>query len=492
MKVLVLGSSPRVNSIIWKLCQSQKHPIEVLLAPGDREMLEALGASGTEKTVECLDINIYDTERLVEVALVRNVDLTIPCEPELYELGIVDKFKEAGLLIFGPKRDAARIEWSNFYARELMYEYGIPCPRYASFDNEIMALAYLQVVETPFIIRAENPFSFSPAEKVIHEKTEAEEYIKGLFKQRNIATSARRVLIEEVIDAPRFNISVICDGEIALSLPPVQIYRDEKLNEEGAYAPVPSITDDVLFAIRQQIINPSLMALAENSCSYTGLLSFEVAVSGLEKIKAKDPNEIPEASEDADLEQPIKEKPYYDLEPSPAEKALDETKDLEIKLIAFHSCLANSDAHVIMPIFDEDLFDVLSASARSNLSYFKDGFHRLAASALNVNLLNKETEFLAEPVSPELINEKVAETTKEMSASLKAAALVFRGRSNSATETHLETATESNLDKGTKVLSSTAIASSLLDAQILAYKVAENISSSHQYFKANIGDQGMV
>ncbi len=465
VKVLILGSGPRIHSIIWKLCQSEKHPIHIVLAPANFDIIQELRARGTDKSIECLDANIYDVERLAEIAMVRGIDLTIPCEPELYELGIVDKFRELGLLIFGPKKAAAHIASSQFFAHELMYEADIPAPKYAAFDNIYMAKAFLPTVKLPAVLRVDNPLGSDNPLLIATEIAQAEAYVEEYFD--NSEPKNKRIIIEEYLEGPVYTIATICDGENALSLPTVQSYRE--LNTDfGGYAPAPELNDDVMFAIRNQIINPCIAAMRQKQIPYTGLLAFDVILRNLETS----------------------------VNPEAEGSLITATKlnNLDIRLVQLRSSLNDTDSNVIMPLLDEDLYDVLSASARVNLSYFSEGFHRYPGSALNINLLPANTDIAISEQAPEdaELKVKIQNSIKEMSASLNAAALIFEGLSNVASRAKSRKLSTEH-KPGKKILSTTAVAENLVDAQILAYKMAETASSlSSIEYKKDIGDQGML
>lgn len=458
MKILILGSSPSVHSIIWKLCQSEKHPIHIVLAPANLEIIQDLRARGTEKTIECLDANIYDVERLAEIAMVRGIDLTIPCEAELYELGIVDKFRESGLTIFGPKKAAAHVQSSAFFARELMYEADIPAPKYAAFDNIHMAKAFMPSLNYPCLLRVDNPLAAEKSSVIATQLSEAEEFVTEYFSSPE--TKNKRIIMEEYLEGLTYTIATICDGEIALSLPPVQTYKDLEA-DLGGYAPAAELSDELLYMIRQDIINPCIAAMHYKQIPYTGLLTFDII-----------------------------------LRSSPATEETEgggvatRLRNVDLRLLQLRSQLSDTEANVILPLLDEDLCDLLSASARSNLSYFEGGLHRYPGAALNINL--RQEEDLEEDQD---LKEKIQSSIKEMSASLNAAALIFEGLSSLASSAKSRKLSTNNRHRqGKKILSTTAVAENLVDAQILAYKMAETASSLRPniLYKRDIGDQGML
>ena len=433
MKVLIIGSGLKEAALIWKLRASEKYSgIEVLLAPGNQALAEH---------AEILDCELNDPNRLLEIAIARNIHLTIVGEAELFTKGIVDLFRENGKLILGPTKAAAMLEASNLFARDFAYRNEIPSPRFVCFENKVVAEAFLERASFPIRICADQEFETNTPARVACDVVEAQKLIQTMFKNRFLQRTSSKVIFEEVIEGPRITINTICDGERALSLLPVQTYRETNENDgyqdRGAYAPTPVRTTELMKEIRATILDPSIKALAEDGCAYTGILAFDIV--------------------------------------------LDERDHNKPKLIKYRTCLADSDAQVILPLLDEDLFELITASASEDLGFYKEGLHKYLGSALAVNVIAADA-VLGFGQNLAAIDAMRSEQ-KNLEENFSGLPLLFYG---------LAAANNGSQGNQTEVFGATAVAENLLDAQILAYKLADKISLPSKYFETNIGDAGMI
>jgi phosphoribosylamine--glycine ligase len=226
---------------------------------------------------------------------------------------------------------------------------------------------------------------------------------------------------------------------------PVQGYRDpQNLDiyfDRGAYAPTPLINDQIMYKIRHFIINPLIRGLAEEGRPYSGILALDLA--------------------------------------------LDIKDGLQVKLIQCRTNFADSDAQVVLPLLDEDLVELYSASANNDLSSYKNGLHKYLGSALAVNIVNEaETINPLNPLQGNYRLDEINEHIDRLSANLSGIPLVFYGTKTSTISPHEKSHAE--------IFGATAIAESLLDAQILAYKLADTLAIPYKSFKKDIGDQGMI
>ncbi len=438
MKILVIGSGSKEHAIVWKLLASEKYrDLEILAIPGNKAL---------RKFVQCVeDVDINDVNRLLEIAIARQINLTIVGESKLLAKGIVDKFQEAGKLIFGPSAAAAEIESSNVFAKDFMIRHNIPSARYACFDQLNMALTFVGTVNFPIGIRVDKKFENEKSFYVAEDLKEARQILKELFKQKFLVVEKPRVTIEELIEGHQFTLNFICDGQRALSLLPVQGYRDpQNLDiyfDRGAYAPTPLINDQIMYKIRHFIINPLIRGLAEEGRPYSGILALDLA--------------------------------------------LDIKDGLQVKLIQCRTSFADSDAQVVLPLLDEDLVELYSASANNDLGSYKDGLHKYLGSALAVNIVNEaETINPLNPLQGNYMLDEINEHIDRLSASLSGIPLVFYGTKTSTISPHEKAHAE--------IFGATAVAESLLDAQILAYKLADTLAIPSKSFKKDIGDQGMI
>jgi phosphoribosylamine--glycine ligase len=308
-----------------------------------------------------------------------------------------------------------------------------------------MALTFVSTINYPIAIRADKKFESEMPYSIAQDLKEARKILKELFKQKFLAVGKSRVTIEEMIEGHQFTINFICDGSRALSLLPVQGYRDpldqDIYFDRGAYAPTPLITDQVMYKIRHSIINPLMQGLQDDGRPYTGILALDLA--------------------------------------------MDIHDGLQVKLVQCRSNFADSDAQVVLPLLDEDLYEVYSASANHDLSNYKDGLHKYLGSALSVNIVS-ETGLVnpANPMQGNFMLDEINEHIDRVSANVAGIPLVFYG-TKSTLLTHRERA-------HAEIFGATAIAENLLDAQILAYKLADTLALPSKSFQKDIGDQGMV
>ena len=264
-----------------------------------------------------------------------------------------------------------------------------------------------------------------------------------MFKTKFLSKDTPKIIIEEVIDGHEFTINTICDGARALSLPPVQAYRDNEMDhysDRGAYAPTPILNDNLMYKIRTMIIDPIMKALKDCGRAYTGLLAFDIA--------------------------------------------LDLKEGLRPKLIQLRTSLADSDAQVVLPLLDEDIFELFMASAKSDLSFYKDGLHKFLGSALSVNIVaGDRTEDLS-PIHSLALLENLNNEITNLQGTINGIPLIFYGT---------RTIEKASRKLGqAEIFGATAVAESLLDAQILAYKLADSISLPSKSFERDIGDHGMI
>ncbi len=438
MKILLIGSGSKEHALVWKLLASEKfRDLEILAIPGNKAL---------RKFVQCIeDVDINDINRLLEIAIARQINLTIVGESKLLAKGIVNQFQEAGKLIFGASAQAAEIESSNVFAKDFMIRHNIPSARYACFDQLNMALTFVSTVNFPIAIRVDKKFENEKSFYVAEDLKDARQILKDLFKQKFLVVEKPRVTIEELIEGHQFTVNFICDGQRALSLLPVQGYRDpQNLDiyfDRGAYAPTPLITDQIMYKIRHYIINPLIRGLAQEGRPYSGILALDLA--------------------------------------------LDIKDGLQVKLIQCRTSFADSDAQVVLPLLDEDLVELYSASANNDLSSYKDGLHKYLGSALAVNIVNEaETINPLNPLQGNYMLDEINEHIDRLSSSLSGIPLVFYGTKTSTISPHEKAHAE--------IFGATAVAESLLDAQILAYKLADTLAIPSKSFKKDIGDQGMI
>jgi phosphoribosylamine--glycine ligase len=268
MKVLVVGGGGREHALVWKLSQSPRVK-EVFCAPGN---------GGIFQSARCLAIAADDLEGLARFGTDEKIDLTV-VGPELpLTMGIVDLFNREGLRIFGTTKGAARLEGSKVFAKDLMRHYNIPSARYRVFDDHNEAVAYIKKEGTPIVVKADG---LAAGKGVILADTvqEAVEAIDAIMVKRVFGEAGDRVVVEERLEGEEASFIAFSDGEHVLPLASSQDHKavydaDQGPNTGGmgAYSPAPVVTPAVHDRIMNQIMIPTVKALAAEGHPYQGVL----------------------------------------------------------------------------------------------------------------------------------------------------------------------------------------------------------------------------
>ncbi|MFC3883473.1 phosphoribosylamine--glycine ligase [Bacillus songklensis] len=268
MKVLVVGGGGREHAIVWKLSQSPKID-RIYCAPGN---------PGIAELAECVSISISDIEKLAEFAKKEQIELTFvgPEEPLLH--GIVNHFKQQGLTIFGPTREAALIEGSKAFAKELMMKYRIPTAKYASFTNYEEALAYVRTTGAPIVIKADG-LAAGKGVVVAQTVTEAEEALKTMMEEAAFGSAGARVVVEEFLEGEEMTLLAFVDGTTVKPMVPAQDHKPVYNGDQGpntggmgTYAPLPQVNPSMVERIVREIVEPTAKAMVEEGRSFEGIL----------------------------------------------------------------------------------------------------------------------------------------------------------------------------------------------------------------------------
>lgn len=268
LTVLVIGSGGREHALAWALRRSPSVS-HVLVAPGN---------GGTADIAENLPIPATDIPALVAAAREHHVDLTVVGPEEPLARGIADAFAAAGLTLFGPRAEAARIEASKAWAKEVMQAAGVPTAQAVVVREIAEALAVLDGVRFPVVIKASG-LAAGKGAVVVPDRSEAERVLRWMLVERGLGSAADEVLIEEYLEGREASFLVITDGQQVIPLLPARDYkrvgdRDTGPNTGGmgAYAPVPDITPALREEIIETIIAPTLGELRRRGIVYRGVL----------------------------------------------------------------------------------------------------------------------------------------------------------------------------------------------------------------------------
>lgn len=268
MKVLLVGGGGREHALAWKLCRDDPG-IELIAAPGN---------PGIASLAECFPIAADNIKGLADLAEEEQVDLTIVGPEAPLDAGIVNLFQTRGLPIFGPTREAARIESSKRFAKELMVRAGIPTARAEQHSEAKAAKAALANFGIPVVIKASG-LAAGKGVIVAESAVQAERAIDGMLGDRIFGAAGREILIEEFMEGEELSLFAITDGQQALPLLAAQDHKrlldgdfGPNTGGMGAYAPTSIATPDLVSKIMTQIIRPTLVALRDSASSFKGLL----------------------------------------------------------------------------------------------------------------------------------------------------------------------------------------------------------------------------
>ena len=270
MNVLVIGSGGREHALAWKAAQSSDVET-VYVAPGN-------AGSATETKVENVALSIEDFAALADFAASNNVGLTIVGPEQPLVDGIVDFFNQRQLPIFGPSKGAAQLEGSKAFTKDFLWRQHIPTGYYQNFTDIDEAMAYLQKVGAPIVIKADG---LAAGKGVIVAMTmaEAEAAVKDMLAGNAFGEAGHRVVIEEFLDGEEASFIVMVDGKNVL---PMATSQDHKRASDGdtgpntggmgAYSPAPVVDDVIHKRVMDEVIYPTVKGMADEGNDYTGFL----------------------------------------------------------------------------------------------------------------------------------------------------------------------------------------------------------------------------
>ncbi|UNC91517.1 phosphoribosylamine--glycine ligase [Candidatus Contubernalis alkaliaceticus] len=324
MRILVVGGGGREHTLVWKLKQS---PLveKIYCAPGN---------AGISEYAQCVPISVEDLRGLVEFAEEQKIDLTIVGPEAPLAEGIVDLFQGRGLKIFGPNKQAAKLEGSKVFAKELMVKYNIPTAEYKTFTNPEEAEQYIKKVGTPIVIKAEG-LAAGKGVIVCEEEEEALLAMKKIMIDRAFGDAGNRLIVEECLRGEEASILAFTDGESILPMVSSQdhkpVYdgdRGPNTGGMGAYAPAPLVTPEIAKYVEEEILLPAVKGLKSDGHSYSGII-----YAGL-MFTEKGP-----------------------------------------KVLEFNCRFGDPEAQVVIPLLKSDLVPILQAVVEGKLSQVKAEWH---------------------------------------------------------------------------------------------------------------------
>jgi phosphoribosylamine--glycine ligase len=268
VRVLIVGGGGREHALAWKLRRDDP----------DSELFAAPGNPGIAALAQCVPIGVGKLEELASFAENERIDLTVVGPEGPLEGGIVNLFQSRGLPIFGPTREAARIETSKRFAKELMTRAGVPTARATHHTDQIKAKLSLAEFEVPVVIKASG-LAAGKGVVVAHSIAEAENAIDAMLGDRVFGEAGGEILIEEFMEGEELSLFVIADGERAIPLLAAQDHKrlldgdfGPNTGGMGAYAPTSIATSELIRQAMREIIEPTLRAMRTEGCPFKGLL----------------------------------------------------------------------------------------------------------------------------------------------------------------------------------------------------------------------------
>jgi len=268
INVLIVGSGGREDAMGWKISKS----------PLVKQIFFAPGNGGTGRWGSNVPIKADDINGLLEFALEKKIGLTVVGPEDPLILGIVDLFQDAGLKIFGPSAEAAKIEANKARAKNLMSENNIPTAGYAVYHDYDAATDYLKKRGAPVVIKA-NGQALGKGARVCRNMAKAQAALHDIMVKKMYGDAGKSVVLEDLLLGNEISLHAICDGDNAALLLPSRDHkralnrdRGDNTGGMGALAPVPGITARQMKVFAQTIVNPALEGMKQNGSPYSGLL----------------------------------------------------------------------------------------------------------------------------------------------------------------------------------------------------------------------------
>jgi phosphoribosylamine---glycine ligase len=321
LNILIIGSGAREHTLIWKLAQS----------PKVKNLYAAPGNAGTARIAHNLDIKAEDNEGLLSFARQNHIDLTVIGAEGPLANGIVDRFQSAGMPVFGPSKAAAEIEWSKAFSGDLMRKHGIPCAASPAFHKYEEAKEYIQKQKPPFVIKADG-LAAGKGVVITESLEEAVIILEGMMKNKSFGGAGDRVVIQEYLAGREMSFFVFSDGKTVVPTVPACDYKrifdgnkGPNTGGMGSYSPPPFYNAVMGNIIMKTIMEPTIMALADEGRLYKGTLYGGLMIM---------PNGVP-------------------------------------KVIEFNARLGDPETQVVIPRLKTDLLDIMLAVVDNRLDKIK-------------------------------------------------------------------------------------------------------------------------
>ena len=418
MKVLVIGGGGREHAICWKLSKSPKVD-ELYCAPGN---------AGIAEVAKCVDIGVMDFEKMADFAKKEAFDLIVVGPDDPLAGGIVDVLEEKGLRVFGPRKNAAILEGSKAFSKDLMKKYGIPTAAYETFDTPEAALKYLETAPVPIVLKADG-LALGKGVLICNTREEAKEGVKTLMLDKQFGHAGDRIVVEQFMTGREVSVLSFVDGKTIKIMTSAQDHKrakdgDQGLNTGGmgTFSPSPFYTPEVDEFCKKHIYQATVDAIKAEGREFKGIIFFGLMLT------ADGP-----------------------------------------KVLEYNARFGDPETQVVLPRMKNDIVDVFEACVDGTLDQIDLQFEDNAAVCV----------VLASDGYPEHY-EKGKKITGLENFKDKDGYYVFHAGSKFDAEGNI-------LTNGGRVLGVTATGKDLKEARANAYKATEWVNFENKYMRHDIG-----
>lgn len=418
MKILVIGSGGREHAIIKKIKQN-KNVSKIYAIPGN---------GGIERDAICIDIKATDINAIKDFAKKNNIDYAIVTPDDPLVAGLVDALEEIKIPCFGPNKNAAIIEGSKVFAKNLMKKYKIPTAKYETFESYDKAIEYLKTAPMPTVIKADG-LALGKGVIIAETKEKAFDTVKNIMKDKAFGKSGDRIVIEEFLEGVEVSILSFTDGKTVIPMISSMDHKrigdkDTGLNTGGmgTIAPNPYYTKEIAKECFDKIFIPTISAMNKEGRTFKGCLYFGLMI----------------------------------------------TKD-GAKVIEYNCRFGDPETQVILPLLKSDLLDIMIATTNGNLDKVKVEFENKSAACIIMASEGYPLEYkkgFAINIPKDIIER-----------------VYFAG---------VKKENEKLLTNGGRVLGITNIADTLEKAIKLSYEDAKQISFEGAYYRKDIGEKALL
>lgn len=418
MKVLIVGSGGREHAIATSVKKS-KRVSKIYAAPGN---------AGIASIAECVPISVMEFDKIADFACEKNIDLVIVGPDDPLVGGLVDVLEARGIRAFGPRKNAAILEGSKAFSKDLMKKYNIPTASYETFDNADDALEYLKTADMPIVLKADG-LALGKGVLICNTREEAFDGVREIMLDKKFGTAGNRLVIEEFMTGREVSVLSFVDGTTIKTMSSAQDHKRAKDNDEGLntggmgnFSPSPFYTKDIDEFCRENIYQRTVDAMKSEGREFKGVIFFGLMLT------PKGP-----------------------------------------KVLEFNARFGDPETQVVLTRMESDIIDIMEACIDGNLSNTELKFSDNAAVCV----------VLASDGYP-LAYEKGFEITGLDAFEGKEDYFCFHAGSKFNDEGKIVT-------NGGRVLGVTATAPSLKEARKKAYEATEWVSFANKYMRTDIG-----